>query len=57
VTGLLMLLKVDVISSITYNLFDLSIVGILITVLVIYAQNVEFIHRKRPATSTGDGNA
>jgi len=52
VTGLLMLLKVDVISSITYNLFDLSIVGILIIVLVIHAHRVNFIYSKRPAIST-----
>ena len=49
VTGVLMLLRVDAFSAITYNLFDLSIVGILITILVIHAQSVEFIYRKQPA--------
>jgi hypothetical protein len=55
VTGALMLLKVDALSSITYNLFDLGIVGILITVLVIHAQSVEFMYHTRTAMPTTDG--
>ena len=50
VTGVLMLLHVDALSWITYNVFDLCIAGILITVLLIHAQSVEFIYRKQPAT-------
>jgi hypothetical protein len=57
VTGLLMLLKVDALRSISYTLFDLSIVGILMTVLVIYAFSVEVIHRKQPETVRTDKTA
>lgn len=55
VTGALMLLNVDALSVITYNLFDLGIVGILITVLVIHAQSVEFMYHTRTAMPTTDG--
>jgi len=57
VTGVLMLLKVDALSSITYNLFDFSIVSILIIVLVIHTQSVEFMYHKRSAMSTSKGMA
>ncbi len=52
VTGVLMLLNVDALSFITYNLFDLGLVGIVITVLVVHGQTVEFLYHKRSAIST-----